>query len=165
MATEAQPTLARRQFLRKLSLGLVGLASVVVAIPIVGFLLGPLLSRIPDAWRTVGAVDEFPIGSTIKVSFLDPSPLAWAGVTAQTAAWLRRDAADKFTAFAVNCSHMGCPVQWLPNADLFMCPCHGGVYYRDGRVAAGPPPRPLSKYQVRIRDSQVEIRAAGVPIG
>jgi menaquinol-cytochrome c reductase iron-sulfur subunit len=38
-----------------------------------------------------------------------------------------------------------------------MCPCHGGVYYKDGSVAAGPPPRPLERYPVRVQDGQVEI--------
>ena len=45
---------------------------------------------------------------------------------------------DEFVAFSVNCAHLGCPVRWLREAHLFMCPCHGGVYYEDGRVAAGP---------------------------
>ena len=38
-----------------------------------------------------------------------------------------------------------------------MCPCHGGVYYEDGTVAAGPPPRPLSRYRVRVRRGHVQI--------
>jgi quinol---cytochrome c reductase iron-sulfur subunit, bacillus type len=47
---------------------------------------------------------------------------------------------------------------------LFMCPCHGGVYYADGNVAAGPPPRGLFNYPVRVHDGQVEILASAVPI-
>ena len=89
--------------------------------------------------------------------------MAWAGVTAMTAAWLRRLDSGGFVAFAVNCAHLGCPVRWLAKANLFMCPCHGGVYYADGSVAAGPPPRGLFKYPVRVRDGQVEILASAVP--
>jgi len=171
MAIETRPasdellSSERRAFLNKLSIGLAGVASLLVAVPIVGFLIGPLIRRFPDVWRSVGSVDEFKVGTTVKVNFRDPSPLAWAGVTAETAAWLRRDGAGDFTAFAVNCTHLGCPVRWLPDPNLFMCPCHGGVYYADGRVAGGPPPRPLFRYQVRVRDGQVEIQTRGVPIG
>jgi menaquinol-cytochrome c reductase iron-sulfur subunit len=68
-------------------------------------------------------------------------------------------------AFTVNCAHLGCPVRWLPDARLFMCPCHGGVYYEDGRVAAGPPPHPLERYPVRVNDGQVEIQTEPIPIG
>jgi menaquinol-cytochrome c reductase iron-sulfur subunit len=47
---------------------------------------------------------------------------------------------------------------------LFMCPCHGGVYYKDGSVAAGPPPKGLTEIEVRINKADVEIRTAPVPI-
>ncbi|HKV45365.1 MAG TPA: Rieske (2Fe-2S) protein [bacterium] len=155
---------ARREVLIRLSLALGALGTAIVAVPIVGFLFAPLFERQAPAWRPVGAVGGFRIGETVKVDFPDSSPLPWAGVVAQTAAWLRREGEDRFVAFAVNCTHLGCPVRWLPGADLFMCPCHGGVYYKDGTVAAGPPPKPLSQYPVRVRNGQVEIRTSPIPI-
>jgi menaquinol-cytochrome c reductase iron-sulfur subunit len=154
----------RRRFLSRISLALSAIAAIIVGVPVVGFILGPLIAPEADVWRTVGAVDSFERGQTVKVSFLDPSPMVWAGVTAMTAAWLRRLESGEFVAFAVNCSHLGCPVRWLQKAGLFMCPCHGGVYYADGSVAAGPPPRGLFKYPVRVRNDQVEILASAVPI-
>ncbi len=157
-------TLSRREFLNKLSVGLSAGIAAVVGLPVLGFLFAPLLRKSPEVWRQVGAVDTFKVGETVEVKFQDASPLPWAGVTAQTAAWLRRDGAEAFTAFSVNCTHLGCPVNWLPDATLFMCPCHGGVYYKDGAVAAGPPPRALPRYDVRVRDGQVEIQASGIPI-
>ncbi len=98
------------------------------------------------------------------VSFLDPSPLPWAGVTARSAAWLRRENERDLVAFAINCTHLGCPVRWLADAELFMCPCHGGVFYHDGRVAAGPPSQPLFQYPVRIQNGQVELLVGALPI-
>ncbi|HVB81492.1 MAG TPA: Rieske (2Fe-2S) protein [Candidatus Binataceae bacterium] len=154
----------RRRFMGRLSIALSAVAAAIVGVPVVGFILGPLIASEPDVWRTVGAVDSFKPGATVSVSFLDPSPMAWAGVAAMTAAWLRRLESGGFVAFSVNCAHLGCPVRWLPKADLFMCPCHGGVYYADGSVAAGPPPRGLFKYPVRVRAGQVEILASAVPI-
>lgn len=162
---EAPLSPERRAFLTKISIALSGLAAAVVGIPVVGFLLGPLLQSTAEVWRSVGTIDSFQIGTTVKVSFLDPSPLEWAGVTAKTAAWLRRNGEDQFVAFALNCSHLGCPVRWLEGPSLFMCPCHGGVYYADGQVAAGPPPHALFKYPVRIRDGHVEILTSAVPLG
>jgi menaquinol-cytochrome c reductase iron-sulfur subunit len=64
----------------------------------------------------------------------------------------------------VNCTHLGCPVQWFENAKLFLCPCHGGVYQADGSVAAGPPPKPLPQYPIRVQGGQVEIQTAPIPI-
>jgi menaquinol-cytochrome c reductase iron-sulfur subunit len=45
-----------------------------------------------------------------------------------------------------------------------MCPCHGGVYYEDGTVAVGPPPAPLARYPVRVRDGEVEIQTRPIVI-
>ncbi|MFN2148573.1 MAG: ubiquinol-cytochrome c reductase iron-sulfur subunit [Anaerolineales bacterium] len=162
--TLAGKRISRRGFLAGLSLALGALGTLIVGVPVVGFLLNPLLKQTSETWRAVGAVDDFSIGETTSVVLEDASPLPWAGVTARTAAWLRRESQDQFTAYSINCTHLGCPVRWLDDAHLFMCPCHGGVYYQDGTVAAGPPPRPLIKYPVRVHDGQVEIRTSPLPI-
>jgi menaquinol-cytochrome c reductase iron-sulfur subunit len=156
---------ARRRFLARASVGMGGCMGLAVGAPLVGFVVAPLFRSVPYEWRAVGKTADFKVGETVSVIFMDASPLPWAGVTAKTAAWLRRISDDQFVAFAVNCAHLGCPVRWLPDAQLFMCPCHGGVYYADGSVAAGPPPHPLSQYNVRIRGDDVEIHTGPIPIG
>jgi menaquinol-cytochrome c reductase iron-sulfur subunit len=157
-------TLTRRQFLTWISVALGGVGAALVGIPVISFLLAPLFEKPRQSWRPVGDADHFKIGETVQVAFTDPSPLPWAGVTAATAVWLRRESKDQFTAFAVNCSHLGCPVQWIPDGQLFLCPCHGGVYYANGTVAAGPPPRSLTTYNVRVNAGQVEILTQPTPI-
>lgn len=156
--------ITRRRFLERLCVGLGTLGAVAVAIPGIGFIFAPLFKKAPRLWRGVGKLEDFKIGETVNVTLVDPSPLPWAGVTARTAAWLRRLDNGEFVAFAVNCSHLGCPVRWMPDANLFMCPCHGGVYYNDGRVAAGPPPRPLTRYPVRILNGEVQLQTRPLPI-
>jgi menaquinol-cytochrome c reductase iron-sulfur subunit len=156
--------MSRRHVLGRLSIALGVISAAIVGVPMLGFVFGPLFRRLPEVWRTVGPLEQFKVGDTVNVTFLDSSPLPWAGVTAHTAAWLRRVSATEFTAFSVNCTHLGCPVRWLPDAQLFMCPCHGGVYNRDGTVAAGPPPRPLVQFTVRVQDGLVQIRTQPVPI-
>jgi menaquinol-cytochrome c reductase iron-sulfur subunit len=156
--------MSRRRFCERLSIGLGSVVGVVMAAPAVGFVLGPLFRHSPRIWRPIGKVDSFKAGETVAVRFEDSAALAWAGVSARTAAWLRREKTGDFTAFSVNCTHLGCPVRWLAKANLFMCPCHGGVYYADGKVAAGPPPRPLTRYPVRINDGEVEVLTTPIPI-
>ena len=155
---------SRRRFLARLSLVLSGMIGAVATVPVIGFLLSPLTRKSPRVWRPVGPVNAFAVGETVSVAFEDASPLPWAGVTARTAAWLRRDDVDRFTAFSVHCTHLGCPVRWVAEAQLFLCPCHGGVYYRDGTVSAGPPPRTLPQYPVRVKNGQVEILTSPIPI-
>jgi menaquinol-cytochrome c reductase iron-sulfur subunit len=154
----------RRKFLVRITLLAGAIPAAIVSVPIFGALLGPLLQRQRQVWRKVANVSEINIGETKLISYVNADPLPWAGVTAKSAAWLRRESEEKFIAFSANCSHLGCPVRWEDKAQLFMCPCHGGVYYKDGTVAAGPPPKPLTQIEVRINKNDIEIKTAPVPI-
>jgi menaquinol-cytochrome c reductase iron-sulfur subunit len=156
--------ISRRRFFEKLSIGLAGFCAAVVGIPIVGFIIAPLFRKPPGDWITLGKVSEFEIGETVSVPVIDSSELPWAGVTAKNAIWLRRESENSFVAFSANCTHLGCPVRWMEGAELFMCPCHGGVYYSDGSVAAGPPPLPLFRYDVRVENGEVKMSSVVVPI-
>jgi menaquinol-cytochrome c reductase iron-sulfur subunit len=162
---DSAQVIKRRRFLSRISIALSAAAAAVVGVPVVGFLLSPLTRKPPRQWRPVGSADEFKVGETVSVTFEDAAALPWSGVSARTAAWLRRDDESSFTAFAVNCTHLGCPVRWFADPKLFLCPCHGGVYNADGSVAAGPPPKPLSRYPVRVRSGQVEILTSPIPLG
>lgn len=150
----------RRRFLEILG-AVAGLTvGAIIALPAVSFMIAPLFQSTPRRWRSVGTLDQFDVGSTVLVGFEDASSEAWAGITAKTGAWLRRVSDTEFVAFAINCTHLGCPVRWEDGAQLFMCPCHGGVYNRDGSVAAGPPPASLPRYPVRVRRNTVEIETS-----
>ncbi|MPR36261.1 QcrA and Rieske domain-containing protein [Salmonirosea aquatica] len=155
----------RRAFLTKLSLGLGGLAAAAASVPVIAALLNPWLREKKRVWRSVGRVDEFEREGGFKlVKYKDAAPDPWAGSTGNSAAWLRRDSDTEFTAFSINCTHLGCPVRWVPSSELFMCPCHGGVFYKDGSVATGPPPKSMVKYPVRVRNGQVEIETTAIPV-
>ncbi len=160
----ATDEIVRRSFFAKVSLALSAMIGAMMALPGIGFVFAPILANPPRKWRAVGSVDQFELGSTVLVQFEDASSVPWAGVSAKTGAWLRRVEDEDFIAFSINCRHLGCPVRWVEDADLFMCPCHGGVYYKDGTVAGGPPPKPLARLKVRVHKGQVEIATASVPL-
>jgi menaquinol-cytochrome c reductase iron-sulfur subunit len=154
----------RRSFLIKISVGIAAATATIATIPVISALIAPLIGKTPRIWRAVGNIEDFLPGSTRLVKFENADPAIWAGETAQTAAWLRRGMKNEFVAFSANCTHLGCPVRWEEKAELFMCPCHGGVYYKDGSVAAGPPPKPLVQYPVRINKNKIEIQTSPIPL-
>src|SRR3954451_9430949 len=83
---QAQGALARRRLLLSwMSVGLSGLAGAVVSVPILAYLLSPLLRAAPPEWIDVDDVSKFAIGQTVLRSIVEFSPLPWAGQTAQTA--------------------------------------------------------------------------------
>jgi quinol---cytochrome c reductase iron-sulfur subunit, bacillus type len=164
MKNEGVTAELRRDFLTTICVAFGGLAGAIMTFPVIGFFLAPLLRKLPSEWRAVGPIDNFPVGQMVLVSYVDPSPLPWSGTTATSAAYVHRVTETAWEAFSIHCTHLGCPVRWLPDAKLFMCPCHGGVYYANGSVAAGPPPRHLVHIDLRQRAGEVELRTIPIPI-
>jgi menaquinol-cytochrome c reductase iron-sulfur subunit len=154
----------RRRFLAGLGVAAGSLAAIAAGLPVIGYILGPAFRGMHRQWVPVGPVDRFTVGETVLVSFENPSATPRAGVTGKTGAWVRRVGDENFTAFVLNCSHLGCPVSWEASPKLFVCPCHGSVYYADGTVAAGPARRPLQRFQARVRGGQVELKTRPIPI-
>ena len=158
---------SRRVFLFKLSLLLNGAVGAVLAVPIIGYLLGPALKKGSsfNSWVKLGPLSDFPEGETRLVNYRNPVTTPWDGQTGDIPCWVRRISGNTFQVFAINCAHLGCPVRWFAQSKLFLCPCHGGAYYEDGSVAAGPPPHGLWRYPARVSGEEVQVRAAPVPIG
>ena len=158
--------LSRRALFAKVGLLLNGLAATVLAVPVVGFLLSPVLRERKSAgqsWVSLGDLDRFPEGQTRLATYRNPLVNTWDGETANIACWVRRVEGQKFQVFAVNCAHLGCPVRWFPQSALFMCPCHGGVYYQDGSRASGPPERGLFEYPYKVENGELVIQAGELP--
>jgi menaquinol-cytochrome c reductase iron-sulfur subunit len=159
---EADP--GRRRLLTRLSVAAGSLIAIMAGLPTIGYILLPVFRKMHRQWVSVGPADRFTVGDTVLVSFENPSAKPWAGVTGKTGAWVRRVGDSDFIAFVLNCSHLGCPVRWEASPKLFICPCHGSVYYEDGTVAAGPAPFALQRFQVRVRGGQVELQSRPIPI-
>ena len=156
---------SRRAFLFKLSLVLNGAVGAVLAVPILGYLLGPALKRDKDynAWVSLGSADQFPEGETRLVDYRNPVTTNSDGATGNVACWVRHIQGKQFQVFAINCAHLGCPVRWFAQSQLFMCPCHGGAYYADGARASGPPERGLFEYEYSIVNNNLTINAGEMP--
>jgi len=160
---EHQGDLSRRAFLTKVTVGFSGVIGLLAGVPVLGYLLGPITRPVPQKWISLGPTNSFPIGETKLVKFTDDTSLPWSGLTELTALWARQQSAGVFDVWAVNCTHLGCPVNWLPQAQLFECPCHGGIFYSNGTVAAGPPPRPLYKHPVRVQNGMLQALTFPLP--
>jgi quinol---cytochrome c reductase iron-sulfur subunit, bacillus type len=156
-------SISRRGFLLRLGALLNVVAAALLAIPLVGYVLSAVRHRKYRAWIALGSLEDFAENQTRIATFDNPFTVPWDGQTAHLPCWVRRLQGEKFQVFAINCTHLGCPVRWFPESGLFMCPCHGGSFYADGSRAAGPPPRGLYEYEYKIENGRLLIRGGRLP--
>jgi Rieske Fe-S protein len=157
---------SRRGIFVKLGLLLNGVVGVMLAVPIVRYLFSPVArDRKPGyrAWVSLGRVENFPAGQTRFATYRNPVVTPSDGETASIACWVRNIDGKRFQVFAVNCAHLGCPVRWFPQSNLFMCPCHGGAYYEDGSRASGPPERGLFEQRYKLEGGNLLIEVGDMP--
>jgi Rieske Fe-S protein len=156
----------RRTFLGVLSAALGAVAAALVGVPVIGFVFGIRKRKVH--WVDLGPLESFALGQTQTATFVNPLKQPWDGVTAETNVFVRYegkgdDDQERFLVLSVNCAHLGCPVSWFPQSGLFLCPCHGGVYYSNGDHASGPPPRGLYHCVWRVREGKLEVQAPHYP--
>jgi Rieske Fe-S protein len=164
IAHDDPKVVSRRWMLLKIGVLINAVVGIAVATPVVRYLLDPIKRKgAYNSWVSLGPIDQFPIGETRLATYENPVNQPWDGETANTPCWVRRSAQMTFQVFAINCAHLGCPVRWFPQSGLFMCPCHGGVYYADGSRASGPPERGLFEYQYKVADNKLQIFAGQTP--
>jgi menaquinol-cytochrome c reductase iron-sulfur subunit len=157
-------TVTRRRFMTGTAHVAGGIAGAAIALPALGFALGPLFERQKVRWEDVGRPSDFVDYSyRPKVLTIESN----VGEVGKTTVYVRKhneqidgpvkDRYDEFVAISTRCMHLGCPVRYIEASQRFVCPCHGGVYEFSGKVAGGPPVRPLDRFYTRTRRGRLEV--------
>jgi len=151
--------LDRRQFLGGVIKAIGGLVTAAVGLPIIGYILSPLLTTQKPRWHEVGLAADFRPGQPILTIFPITVKDGWVEKERHISIYVRRDNEAQFTVFSPKCTHLGCMVQWNDNARQFFCPCHAAVFDREGINIAGPAPRPLDRYEVKVENGRLYVGA------
>jgi menaquinol-cytochrome c reductase iron-sulfur subunit len=143
---------------------LLGLVVVSVAgVPAMLTALSPApIRRRRQTWTALGSLDQFPVGEMHEA--VVASPASWPQANLAETVYVWRTAADAAIVFSRNCTDLRCPVVWDKGSECFYCPCHGGIFAKDGMPMAGPPPRPLYRFAARVRDGLLEIDPSSLPL-
>ncbi len=157
---EESGTTPRRVFLGYMIATAGTFIGIVAGLPIVGYIVSPLFAKPKDGtWVSLGKVDEFSKSNDPQmVQFTLTQEDGWTEVKQARTAWVVPQGGGNFTVFNGQCTHLGCAYTWQTQgeyAGTFHCPCHDGVYDRNGRVLSGPPPRPLDTLQIKIENGQL----------
>lgn len=110
-----------------------------------------------ERWVHAGTLIELKPDTPIARVLNVPRTDGWYRERVRQTVFLVRDGRT-VKALSATCTHLGCQVRWDAEVKRFLCPCHGGEYDAQGRVVAGPPPRPLDTIEVRVDTATDSIR-------
>ncbi len=154
---ESEP-INRRGFLRIATWSIGGLVSLMMGIPGIAYILGPALSREKSqGWVRLGSINKAELGTPTLFKVSITRETGWLVQEEKIGVYVLTDNRRDFIAMSNICTHLGCRVRWIADEEIFLSPCHFGVFDREGKVISGPPPRPLDRYEVKIENDQLLI--------
>lgn len=149
----------RRGFLGLVTWAIGGLISAVLGVPAVAYIIGPALSeKESQDWIRLGAASKVELGNPTLFKASVERRSGWIVEEERLMAYVLTENGREYIAMSNICTHLGCRVRWVSERQQFFCPCHNGVFDKDGDVVSGPPPRPLDHYAVKVEDEQVLIQ-------
>jgi menaquinol-cytochrome c reductase iron-sulfur subunit len=149
----------RRSALAKIvTAGLAAIGTGLAAL--VGLVAAPVARGTERRWRRAASIFDLPPDAPMTAVLAERSADGWYQSRREVVVYIDREG-DGYRALSATCTHLGCRVRWEEASRQFLCPCHGGVYDRSGRVVSGPPPVPLARINVRVNpqtsDFEVEL--------
>ncbi len=152
----------RRDLMKLIVQGMGAVTAGAVGIPALIFGVAPAFEKKQARWRPVGPLDGFPPGSLRMATVALPRE-DWAETPAEKGVFVWRPNEEDVIVYSRSCTDLGCPVHFDEGSDWFFCPCHGGIFDKEGAPVAGPPRVPLYRYAWRLREGILEIDLSSIP--
>jgi len=154
MAEEKQ--MSRRSFSSLAIWTIGGLISAGLGIPAIAYIIGPALQRTDTQnWIRLGSAAKVEIGIPTLFKTKIQRQAGWIVNEEELSVYIRTDDGRNFQAMSNICTHLGCRIRWIADREEFFCPCHNGVFDKNGNVVSGPPPRPLDRFETKIEADQL----------
>jgi Rieske Fe-S protein len=154
-ATSESPE--RRRFLAGIVNTIQGLIGGTLAFVLGGAVLAPSFAKREENWLSAGSLsglaENEPTPVTVRVARQD----GYSQVVERQVVFLVKSG-DSVKALSSTCTHLGCRVSWNAESEQLLCPCHGGMYDRTGKVVGGPPPAPLATMPTKVDGDQVLVQ-------
>jgi Rieske Fe-S protein len=144
----------RRALARFVTIGTTAIAAGLAGL--VGLVASPKSGAGGRRWRKAASIFDLPPSEPYTAVLAERHSDGWMDTRKQTVVFIDKEG-DHFRALSATCSHLGCRVNWNTEKSQYLCPCHGGVYDRQGNVVSGPPPQPLTRVSVRLNPKTSEL--------
>jgi menaquinol-cytochrome c reductase iron-sulfur subunit len=152
----------RRTFLARATAAIGGVLTAGFGIPAIAYFISPAKKgEQTSRWLSLGSSSKVEIGTPTLFKTTIDRTTGWVTETEEVSFYVITENARDYEALSNVCTHLGCRVRWVTDQTEFFCPCHGGVFSKDGTVEAGPPPRPLDRFDVREVNGTLEVDFSG----
>jgi quinol---cytochrome c reductase iron-sulfur subunit, bacillus type len=159
MTEERRTIPSRRDFIRSTSYWVAGLVGTAIVAPAIASLISPVFGQSKDAaWVDLGPLGTFPLGLPTLVEFTRTQVNGWERTGMAYGVFVLRRDDTNVRVLSNICTHLGCHVNWHPELQHYVSPCHDGQFDVLGRNISGPPPRPLDEYESRIEGGVLQIK-------
>jgi menaquinol-cytochrome c reductase iron-sulfur subunit len=146
---------SRRRFYSGFIYGAGAIVSAALAIPAALYLFLPNKSKKVSTWVDAGNVSQLDLNVPVELSFQQTVTDGWTTTVQKKTAWVVNLPGQGVVAFGPQCTHLGCAYHWEEDKKQFLCPCHASIFSLDGKVVAGPAPRPLDRYTSKVENNKL----------
>ena len=158
MDTSQEGRIGRRDFMKAVIAGISGVIGAAIGLPAIAYVVGPALAKATDTWIRLGTVNKVELGTPTLFKTMIQTQTGWINAEEEFSAYVLTENGQDFITMSNICTHLGCRVRWIPDQEGFYCPCHNGVFAKDGTVISGPPPRPLDRFESKVEDGVLFVK-------
>ena len=158
MDTSREDKIGRRDFMKVAIAAISGAIGAAIGLPAIAYVMGPALAKATDTWIRLGTVNKVELGNPTLFKTIIETQTGWINAEEEFSAYVLTENGQDFIAMSNICTHLGCRVRWIPDKEGFYCPCHNGVFAKDGTVISGPPPRPLDRFESKVEDGVLFVK-------
>ena len=152
----SEQSINRKNFLNLAIMGIGAVISAGMGIPAIAYIIGPVLNRTKtQEWIRLGSVSKIELKIPTLFKFTIQRKTGWIVNEEEVSVYVLTDNGRDFIAMSNICTHLGCRVRWISEQEEFFCPCHNGIFDKEGKVTGGPPPRALDRYEVKVEGDQL----------
>jgi menaquinol-cytochrome c reductase iron-sulfur subunit len=158
MSNSEEINVSRRDFMKMTIVSIGGLIGAAIGLPAVAYVVGPALKQNVDEWIRLGQVSKIELNTPTLFKTTIQKQTGWINAEEELSAYVLTTNGQDFVVMSNICTHLGCRVRWIADKDGFYCPCHNGVFARDGSVVSGPPPRALDRFEAKVEDGVLFVK-------
>ncbi len=126
-----------------------------LGVPAAMYVLIPPKRQSGAQWTDAGALSNMQVDRPQEITFQRRIVDGWKEQLEKAGAWVVKRPDGTVRAYSLACTHLGCAYRWEDSSRQFVCPCHGSRFSVGGSVLAGPAPRPLDRYQVKLESGRL----------